>query len=114
MSIGPMGMIGSLAGGQLAQTKGSDTDRLQQETAAQARETRTTEKAELAAGIGQTTEDAETSDRDADGRRLWEPGDEPDDPPADDVDDDGRAAADDRPKAKDPLGNCGANLDLSG
>jgi len=111
MSIGPMGMMGSLAGGQLAQTKGSDTDRVQQETAAQSRETKTAEKAELAAGIGQTTEDAETSDRDADGRRLWEPGDEPDEQATADG---ANGAADEMPKAKDPAGDCGVNLDLSG
>jgi hypothetical protein len=102
--------MGSVAGGQLQQSKGSDTDRAQQETAAQSRETKTSEKAELAAGIGQTTEDAETSDRDADGRRLWEPGEEPSEPEATD---EPEASAGD-PKAKDPDGNCGANLDLSG
>lgn len=112
MSIGPTGIMGSLAGGHLAQTQGSDTDRAKQETSNQARETKTAEKAELAAGIGQTTEDAETSERDADGRRLWEPGEEP----HDDADNQGAdQKGDDRtPQAKDPGGNCGVNLDLSG
>ena len=110
MSIGPMGMIGSLAGGQLAQSKGSDTERTQNETAAQSRESKSTEKAELAAGIGQTTEDAEVSDRDADGRRLWEPGEEP----GEQETEAGTGGADDTPQALDPDGNCGVNLDLSG
>lgn len=111
MSIGPMGMIGSLAGGQLAQTKGSETERTQQETSAQSRATKNSEKAELAAGVGQTTEDAETSDRDADGRRLWEPVN-----PADQTDDHEEPDASDQqsPQARDPDGNRGANLDLSG
>ena len=109
MSIGPMGIVGSLAGGQLQQAKGSDTDRTAQETASQSRETKLTEKAEMAAGIGQTTEDAETSDRDADGRRLWEPGQEPEEETGD-----SRANAEEPQQAKDPEGNRGANLDLSG
>ena len=29
-------------------------------------------QAELAAGVGQTEQDQESSERDADGRRLWE------------------------------------------
>jgi len=106
-----MGMIGSLAGGQLAQTAGSETDRTQQETAAQARTTKTNEKADLADGIGQTTEDAETSDRDADGRRLWEPSDATDDQQPDD---DSAYPDQQTPRAKDPDGKRGANLDLSG
>ena len=111
MSIGPTGITGSLAGGQLQQTKGSDTERAQQDTAAQSRETKNSEKAEQAAGIGRTTEDQETSERDADGRRLWEAGDEAGDQEADD----GTQESDEQaPQAKDPDGNCGTNLDLSG
>jgi len=111
MSIGPMGIVGSLAGGQLAQTKGADADRVRQETAGQSREAKNAEKAELAAGIGQTTEDAETSDRDADGRRLWEPTGEPAEP---ETGDDAAGLDEQGPKAKDPHGDCGVNLDLSG
>ncbi len=114
MSIGPMGIVGSLAGGQVQQAKGSDTDRVQQDTAAQSRETKNTEKAEQA--IGRTSEDAQTSDRDADGRRLWDPEEEPGKQEAEveaEVDD-GQASSGQPPKAKDPDGNCGTKLDLSG
>ena len=111
MSIGPMGVAGSLAGGQLQQAKGSDTDRTQQDTAAQSRETKNAEKAEQAAGIGRTTEDAETSDRDADGRRLWESDEEPGEQEA--VDGNAESSGQ-SPKANDPEGNRGTNLDLSG
>jgi len=106
-----MGIIGSLAGTQRAQAKGSDTDRAVHETGAQSRETKTSEKAELAAGIGQTSEDAETSDRDADGRRLWEAPLDADETvnPEDD-----EATGDHPNQSKDPDGNRGANLDLSG
>ena len=111
MSIGPMGITGSLAGGQLQQATGSDTERTQQETAAQSRETKNSEKAEQAAGIDQTTEDAETSERDADDRRLWEDGDEPG---VEEAGDGTHESGDQAPQAKDPDGNCGMNLDLSG
>jgi hypothetical protein len=106
-----MGIAGSLAGGQLQQAKGSDTDRAQQDTAAQSRETKNVEKAELAAGIGRTTEDAETSDRDADGRRLWEADEEQ---AEQETDDENPKSSGQAPQAKDPEGNRGMNLDLSG
>ncbi len=74
MSIGPMGGIGaSAAGSPLAQTKGSEVDRAQHDTSSQQRRVQNEKKAESAAGIGETDgEDHETSERDADGRRLWE------------------------------------------
>ena len=110
MSIGPMGIVGSLAGGQLAQAKGSDTDRAQQATAAQARQSKSAEQAESAAGIGQTTEDAETSDRDANGQRLWESDEESNGAENDPA----SVGVPHPPQARDPDGNCGANLDLNG
>ena len=70
MSIGPTGMIGSVAGSPLAQGQGSEVNRAQQETAEQARQAHSTEKAEDAAGVGQTEDDEQASERDADGRRL--------------------------------------------
>lgn len=111
MSIGPVGIIASLAGGPVAQTKGSDIDRVQQEIAAQSREIKAADKAELAAGIGRPSGDAETSDRDADGRRLWEPGDEPDQRTVGEA---ARAAGDETPKTRDADNSCGAHMDLSG
>jgi hypothetical protein len=64
--------------------------------------------AESAAGIGETGEDSEVSDRDADGRRLWE-------------EQLGNASADgpeptEHPEAlsKDATGDRGNQLDLSG
>ena len=63
-------------------------------------------KSERASGIGETQEDQQTSDRDADGRRLWEAAAKK------------KAAAEaeaeiDR-KAKDPTGMSGNELDLTG
>jgi len=72
MSMGPLGIAGSIAGSPLAQTAGTDRDRSAQDVASQSRQVKASEKAEAAEGIGQTEEDTETSDRDADGRRLWE------------------------------------------
>ena len=74
MSVGPTGGIaGSVAGSPLAQSKSSDVERTGQDVANQQRRIQADQKAESAAGIGQTDgEDHETAERDADGRRLWE------------------------------------------
>lgn len=111
MSIGPLPIIGSLAGGQRAQASGSDLDRTQQEVAGQARETASTQKAEQAAGIGETTEDLAAGDRDADGHRQWESADHAE--PRDANQHAGQAH--DQPLAQvPPEGKRGVNLDLSG
>jgi hypothetical protein len=109
MSIGSMGgVFGSAAGAPLAQTKGSESERAQRESAAQQRTADTSQAAEKAEGIGQTDEDQETSERDADGRRLWErTGDRTSDT------DDASDTKDDR-KAKDLTGTAGTQLDLTG
>jgi len=74
MSVGPLGGIGgSAAGSPLAQTKGSDVERAEQDASAQQRRVQLDQKADSAAGIGETDgEDHQTGERDADGRRLWE------------------------------------------
>jgi len=74
MSIGSLsGIAGSVAGTSLAQTRGSEIDRAQQESSARELRTRSEQKAEMAAGIGQADGDNhQTAERDADGRRLWE------------------------------------------
>ena len=110
MNVGPLGMIGSAAGSPLAQTKGSDVDKAAQDTAHQARQTESQQKAEKAAGIGETEQDEQASERDADGRRVWELGDD---------EEGNKHAAQDRaddsePRSKDPTGQRGNQLDLSG
>lgn len=111
MSVGPLGGIaGSVAGSPLAQAKGSDVERAQQDAANQTRRTQSNQKAESAAGIGETDgEDHQTADRDADGRRLWEA------PPEATSDE---AAAQnghsEQAPAKDASGQRGNLLDLSG
>ena len=73
MSVGPLaGIIGSAAGTHLAQIRGSEPEQVQ-DTAKQDRHVQAELKSETAAGIGATDgEDQEASERDADGRRLWE------------------------------------------
>jgi hypothetical protein len=109
MSIGPPSSIaGSVAGTFLAQTRGSEIDRAQQESTARELRARSEQKAELAAGVGQTDgENHQTAERDADGRRLWElsrrKGEQDaghDEPP--------------RQQGQDPTGQSGSTLDLSG
>jgi type II secretory pathway pseudopilin PulG len=108
MSIASLGIVGGLAGAALPQ-RATDADRVQRETVEQTRATEASEQAENAAGIGQTEEDSQTSERDADGRRLWEePQRTKKNPPA-------PAAAEPQvPLAKDPSGDCGGQLDLVG
>ena len=72
MSIGPLPPLVSAAGTSLAQVKGSDVERTQQDVTGHERRVVSGEKAENAAGIAATDEDSQTEDRDADGRRLWE------------------------------------------
>jgi hypothetical protein len=108
MSIGPSSPIaGSAAGTFLAQTRGSDLDRAQQDSNSQTLRAQSELKAELAAGVGQADGDNhETADRDADGRRLWE---FPQREGAQDADEDPG-----RPHGRDPSGQSGGTLDLCG
>lgn len=109
MSVGPMGMAGSVAGSHLPQVQGVDRERAAGEASDQVRQTESAERAENASGVGQTEEDQEASDRDADGRRPWEaPAEVPPSPQG--VDEE----ADPAPRSKDPTGDRGRHLDLSG
>lgn len=111
MSIGPMGTIGSVAGTPLSQTKGSDVEKAANDTDQQSRTSQAQQRAENAAGIGQTEEDSEANDRDADGRRIWEATREPPEEAADTADE---ATGNDPPRSKDPSGMSGTTLDLTG
>lgn len=110
MSVGPLGgVFTSVAGSPLAQTAGADTDRTRQATANQQRQIQAHEKAEAAAGIGKPDgEEHETSERDADGRRMWEFG-RPVQSAAE-----GEALPPAPPLSKDATGESGNQLDLSG
>jgi hypothetical protein len=110
MSIGPTGGIAAgAAGAPLAQTSGSEVERAQQDAAGQKRQIQMDQKAENAAGIGETNgEDHETEERDADGRRLWEQSAETEQTP-----ESPQADADAR-QSKDASGQRGNLLDLSG
>ncbi len=109
MSIGFLSNIGgSVAGTSLAQLRGSDADRAQQDSNARDLRVQSDQKAELAAGVGQADgDDHQTAERDADGRQLWrlrnpqgqhETSETP--PP--------------ESRVKDPTGQSGNMLDLSG
>ena len=91
----------------LAQGQGSEVNRTQQETADHARDVQSTEKAENAAGVGQTEQDEEATDRDADGRRPWEIMPDADEPEEDVV-------SPGEVRSKDPTGAMGGRLDLTG
>ena len=107
MSVGPLSSLiaGSAAGLPMAQTH-SDSERVQQHVTDAGRRRLSEQKATAAAGIGLTDAEHETSDRDADGRRLWE-------------EETPRSAAsplDEVPASasRDATGTCGTQLDLQG
>jgi len=107
MSIGSLGLIGSLATTPLPQ-KAADADKAVRDAADQGREAQAARLAEAAAGIGETEEDSQASERDADGRRLWEqpPGNKP---PAEEA----AGVEESAPQlSKDPSGEAGGELDL--
>ena len=109
MSIGFLsGIAGSVAGTSLAQTRGSEIDRAQQENTSRELRTHSEQKAEMAAGIGQADGDNhQTSERDADGRRLWEF-------PQRHGEQDAGHEEPLHPQGQDPTGQSGNLLDLSG
>ncbi len=109
MSVGPMASIAaSLAGTSFAQSRGSDVERTSQDSVQRERRVASEQHAEAAAGVGVTDQDQETSERDADGRRLWEEtGKSKPDAGAD------IAPASER-KALDATHQSGTQLDLSG
>jgi hypothetical protein len=113
MSMGPVGgVVGSAAGTSLSQTAGAETERTQRDTAAQHRQIDGNERSERASGIGQTEEDQESSERDADGRRLWEgPAKRGKDAKEEPTADDATATS---KQSKDPTGQSGTKLDLTG
>lgn len=113
MSMGPLGgIVGSAAGAPLSQTAGAETERAQRDTAAQHRQVDGNERSERAAGIGQTEQDQESSERDADGRRLWET---PTKPKRDEKAEPTEAGAvGEARQSKDPTGQSGTKLDLTG
>ena len=112
MSMGPLGGVaGSVAGSPLAQTKGSEPERADQDAAAQTRRADSDRKADSAAGIGETDgEDHAAAERDADGRRPWEP-------PPEAKDAEGtqqQSGPQPERQSKDATGQSGNLLDLSG
>lgn len=109
MSIGSLGIIGSLAGTPLAQ-KAPEADKTQKDATDRARQSDAEARAESAAGIGQTEEESQASERDADGRRLWERTQRQ----TADQSAPAAAAEDSGASAKDPSGDRGSVLDISG
>jgi hypothetical protein len=106
MQTTSLGLLGAAAATPLAQRQ-TEADRAQSDAAGQARQTASARQAENAAGIGETDNDQPASDRDADGRRLWEA------PPARNTSPQASLEPNAAP-AKDPTGQSGSQLDLSG
>jgi len=110
MTMAPLGgIVTSAAGAPLSQTAGSETERVQKDALHQQRQTDSSQQAETAAGIGQTDEDQQSSERDADGRRLWESPGKPQKPAAKE-----ETTATVARQSKDASGQSGTQLDLTG
>ncbi len=108
MSVGSLGgLIGSAAGVPLSQTGGSETERASRDAASQQRATDGAVRSEKAAGIGTMEQDQQASERDADGRRMWEA------PPDKQQQEEAAAAAAAR-QSRDTTGQSGTHLDLTG
>jgi hypothetical protein len=114
MTMVPLGgLTSSAAGAPLSQSAGSETERAQKDSLIHHRQVDANEKAERAAGIGQTEQDQESSERDADGRRLWEAPDKASKAnkhPSDAAD----GPAGPLRQSKDATGQSGTQLDLTG
>ena len=109
MSIGPLGMVGAAASAPAAQRQGSDVDRVAQDQSSQAREAASSKQAAKAEGVGETDQNHETTDRDADGRRVWERTSGNSKHHEGDPEDHTEA-----PRSRDATGDRGNQLDLSG
>lgn len=108
MSIGPLGTIGSIAAIPLAQGTVADADRVRHDGANRAREAASQQASEKAEGIDVAAKEQAASDRDADGRRIWEQKEKvPDDASAENE-------QHETPAVRDPFGDRGSQLDLSG
>jgi hypothetical protein len=103
------GIVGSAAGAPLSQTKGSESDRAAQDAAAQQRQVSAETHAADVAGVGQTEQDEGASDRDADGRLILVESEKQ----RKQREDAESADADER-LSKDPTGQSGSQLDLTG
>jgi hypothetical protein len=119
MSIGSLGIAGGLAGSPLAQKTGAAADRAKQDSVHHQRQVDSTQQAADAAGIGQTHEEHEASERDADGRMPWERQEAAaeGEPGAGDEGTGEQSGASKSPQAAgppDPTGDAGGVLDLVG
>ncbi len=111
MSVGPMsGVASSAAGAPLSQTKGSETERAQKDAIAAKRQADGDKKAEKASGVGATEGDEGVSERDADGRRMWEMSQSKEESAGDS----NAAGGEPVKQAKDLTGSSGKSLDLTG
>ncbi len=109
MSVGPLGVFGSVAASPQAQCA-SDADRAQQDTTRQQAETTNDLKAERAAGIDETDgQEHSPNERDADGRRPWEIAGRDKKPAAAD-----EATPPPNRQSRDITGTTGKQLDLTG
>jgi hypothetical protein len=109
MNIGiTTGAFGSAAGAPLAQTAGTETERSQKDSSVRERRADTQAKSERAAGIGTTEQDQGADERDADGRRMWEETGKKKDSETE------AESSEPERRAKDPTGQSGSALDLTG
>ena len=111
MNVGAAtGSLGSAAGAPLSQTAGTESERAQKEASAERRAADGEAKSERASGIGETEQDQQASERDADGRRLWEGQQKKKEKETNETE----TPAEPPRRVKDPTGVTGNSLDLTG
>ena len=111
MNIGSIGIVAGMAA-QVAQSRATEVDRVQQENTVQEREVESAHEAEQAEGVGLTQEESAAGDRDADGRLAWQFGNQTPTEPATPAS--SALSAETPHHAKDPSGQAGTQLDLEG
>lgn len=114
MSIAAYGLAGSVATASATQAHGSEAERAAHATTAHERQVTAIDKAVAAAGIGAMDQDNAASDRDADGRRLWEELHDPSGPSVNAIGDEPEHSSHTLKQHKDPSGELGNEVDLTG
>ena len=115
MSIGGVPSAAANLAGQALPPKGADADRIAHDVANHARTQSAEHRAEAASDVGETSDDVQTNDGDADGRQLLERrsfSQENKDPESTDVP--AETASKPPGGAPDPSGELGNELDLRG
>jgi hypothetical protein len=115
MDLSPLNATAGAAGMPIAQTKGSDVERVSGETNAQRRGLFCNQKAAIAEGVGELDgDDFAISDRNGDGRLPWPESRFPEIPASENNPASTNIPSEKKSRGKDPTGQSGKWLDVRG